>query len=376
MHGSEGVESPSMREQGSGTVTKRKDGRWAVGVTMPSGKRRWAYCKRGTSKKDASKFLERMLEQREEHADLGPDPLLGPFLRRWLEAKSRLRPGTLVAYESIIRNHLDPAFGKLRLSKLTPLQVQRFAGGMVSPQLGVQVRAVLRSALNDAIRWGMVSRNVAAIAEAPRVIRDEPVVLTAEQVTHLLRSTEGQPYHALFAVAAQTGMREGELLGLKWTDIDLESGQLTVSRTLTKQDGIPVLSEPKTKRSHRTIPLSSSTVATLRAHKARQATERLSMGAGGSKDLMVFYGPQGRQCTAAMVIHAFHRATDAAGLPRCRFHSLRHAAASIMVAQGVHPRVVMQMLGHSTVALTMDRYSHVVESLTRDAAERLSEAIG
>lgn len=387
MPSSSSVESAAMRGHNQGSISKRKDGRLQVAVTMPNGRRRYAMLPKGATRAEARERLDDLLAARDARSDLSPDSLLGPFLRRWLdETRPSVRPSTFRHYELIVRVHLEPALGRHRLSALSVPTVQQYlrdAGGRVSPQTVRHHRAVLRRSLNVALRWGLVRRNVAALTDPPRLPAREPTVLTAAQVGHLLRSTNADRLHALWALAVTTGLRQAELLGLTWPDLDLDAGTVTVRRTLTRRNGVFEFVEPKTKRSSRTVPLPAGAIATMRAHRARQHQERLASGHGGPYEGLVFVtgGPRvkvpGLPLHASEVIKAYRRALAAAGLPvESRFHDLRHATASILVAQGIHPRVVMELLGHSTIGITMDRYSHVVSSLSREAMDKLGEAIG
>jgi integrase len=299
-----------MRRHGEGSITRRKDGRWQVAVTMPNGRRRFAYLAASARRNEAEAKLGELLDARDERvADLRPDSPLGRFLRRWLaDVALTLRPSTRRHYELIVRLHLEPALGRYRLSALTPAIVQEYLGEAslrLAPQTVRHHRAVLRRALNVAMRWGLVARNPAARAEPPRMPRVELSVLEPAGVRRLFEATADDRLHALYVVAATTGMREGELLGLAWPDVDLDEGRLAVARSLTRHEGRFVLVEPKSERSRRTIALSAMAVAALRAHRARQGQERLAAGQGGAYEGLVFTTLRGWPIHARELLKAF-----------------------------------------------------------------------
>lgn len=233
-----------------------------------------------------------------------------------------------------------------------------------SPRSRHHARAILRSALARAVSHGLIPRNAAAIADPPRVEHREVESWDASEVRAFLGAIDDHPLQALFTLAVVTGPRGGELLGLRWSDVDLRTGMLTVRQSLQRVNGKLQGVETKTARSRRTIPLPDLALGALR--RLRMAQE------GGIGSLYLFATANGEPLSGDVVYHQFLAAASAAGLPRIRFHSLRHTAAGLLLAQGVHPRVVMEMLGHSTIALTMNTYSHVIPALERDAADRMN----
>jgi integrase len=210
----------------------------------------------------------------------------------------------------------------------------------------------------------MIPRNPAALAKPPHVEHREVEAWDAGQVRTFLEAIRGHRLEALFTVAVVTGLRQGELLGLRWSDVDLAAGTLTVRQALQRVDGTLQAVETKTARSRRTVPLPVLALDALRAHRTRQD--------GPVASLYVFTTPSGAPLYGTAVYRDFVAVSAAAGLPRIRFHSLRHTAASLLLAQGIHPRVVMELLGHSTIALTMNTYSHVIPALEREAADRMN----
>ncbi len=307
---------------------------------------------------------------------------VGPFLRRWLDevAKPTLRASTYKSYDNILVAHLIPGLGKLALPKLTPAEIQTFLNrkleGGLSPRRVQYIHAVLRRALVTAERWGMVSRNVAKLVDPPRVPKHEIMPLTPEQAkTHIETSVDDR-HRALYVTALGTGMRQGELPGLRWEDVDLDAGRLRVRHTLATVGGTLTLLEPKTDRSRRNVMLPESVVAALRAHRTRQRMERLVSGSRWVDSGHVFTTMHGTPCHAATITRAFQAALDRAKLPRCRFHDLRHAAATFLLAQGMTLEDVKNLLGHNSIILPSNTYGHVLEQRQRQVAAAMDAVLG
>ena len=243
-------------------------------------------------------------------------------------------------------------------------------GGGLSPRTVQYARAVLRKALNQALRWGLVPRNVATLVDPPRSKRHEIVFFAPDQANAFLDTARGDRLEALYRVALSLGLRQGEALGLRWEDVDLERGVLRVRVALQRIDGVPQLVEPKTPRSHRTIALPRPLAAHLRAHRTRQITERLACPRWQDWDL-VFPSSVGTPLSPQNLTKRYKALLRDAGLPAMRFHDLRHSCASLLLAQGVPARVVMETLGHSQIGLTLNTYAHVMPELQRQAAEAM-----
>ncbi len=306
---------------------------------------------------------------------------VGDFLTVWLRdtASASVRPATFTSYEGIVRIHLVPLLGRVPLTKLTPQHVQDLMNRKLeeglSPRRVDYIRAVLRHALNQALRWGMVARNVATLVEAPRAQRAEITPLNAAEIARFFDAVREDRLGALYVVALSTGLRQGEALGLVWQDIDLEAGTLSVSRALQRIGGEFHFVEPKTRLSRRIVHLPFTAVRALEAQRARQAAERLAMGDHWQDLGLVFSTVEGHPLDASFVTHHLQKLLAKAGLRRQRFHDLRHACASLLLSQGVPARVVMDVLGHSQISLTLNTYSHVVPSLRTDAAERMDDIL-
>jgi integrase len=348
-------------------------------VSVGLGKRKWMY---GKTREEVSRRVTHALKPTQDGIPIpGESETVGRFLTQWLEetVRNKVRPSTFVSYAAIVRLHIAPELGGVRLARLTPGQVQsllnrKLAGGL-SPRRVDYIRSVLRQALGHALRWGLVSRNVATLTDRPRSNRRDIRPLDAEQAQRFLEAVRGDRLEALYAVALTLGVRQGEALGLRWEDVDFDKRFVHVRRSLVRLNGEFVLTDPKTTRSVRRLgPLPDALMETLRAHKQRQTEERLAAPAWHESGL-VFTTSAGSPLHSSTVTKAFQAHLAAAGLPRQRFHDLRHACASLLMAQGVNPRVVMSILGHSQITLTLDTYSHVAQSTQRDALAGLSASL-
>jgi integrase len=294
------------------------------------------------------------------------------FLTRWLAdvAKATVRATTFANYEGVVENHVNPRIGGVRLQKLTPAHVQGFYATMerdgASPHVRRLAHAVLRRALKHALRQGLVVRNVCEAVEPPRIAKRDMQALDAEQVGKLLAAAQGDRLEALYWVALTGGLRLGELFGLQWSDVDLKAGTVSVRRTLTEVAGKLALSEPKTAKGRRLVTLPPQAVGALVEHRKQMVVE----GFAGVE--FVFCNQSGGYLRRSH-FHAdeFKPLLKRAGLPSIRFHDLRHTSATLLLSQGVHPKVVQERLGHSQIGVTMDVYSHVLPGMQADAAEKM-----
>jgi integrase len=307
----------------------------------------------------------------------------GEWLKRWLEtvAKPGTRPTTYTRYAGLVDHYLIPALGRIPLERLSPSDVRTMLNSRIdtlSPRSRHHLRAVLRTALKVAMRDGLIPNNAAALAEAPRVPASEMHTLAEDDVNRFLDATRGDRLEALYRVALALGLRQGEALGLRWEDIDLDSGKLTVRHALQRFDGNYVLVEPKSRASRRTIsPLPEVITTGLREHKQRQDRERDALGRRWlNVQNLVFTTAYGAPLSASVVTHDFQRILQRAGLPRIRFHDLRHSCASLLLAQGVPTRMIMELLGHSQITLTLNTYSHVLPSVRKETAAAMDRVFG
>jgi integrase len=235
-----------------------------------------------------------------------------------------------------------------------------------------QTHTVLHRALRQAVLWGLMFRNPTEAVTVPRPSGREMQTLTEEEVGRLFQASRGHRLHALWVLLATTGLRIGEALGLRWSDVDFASGRLVVNRALQRQPGVGyVFVEPKTAKSRRTVYLAQGTLASLVEYRRRQREDQLAAGPEWNNTGLVFTTPMGRPIDGTWATKWFHRALDQAGLPRIRIHDLRHTAATHLLRRGVHPKVVQELLGHSTISLTLDTYSHVAPALHAEVASHM-----
>ena len=374
----------ARRGNGEGTLRQRADGRWEARLTIATldGRQvRRSYFGKTRPEVQDKLDVERQAVRQGFGAAGNQREMTGAYLVRWLEAaKPTMRPRTWQGYSLIVRVHLAPAIGAIPLVRLGPADVQRMVNDAVTggrkPQTVRNVHAVLRRALNQAVRWGVLPRNVATMVDLPRSRRYEAPVLTSEGARAVLAAVEGDRIGPVVVVTLATGMRQGEALGLRWSDVDLEAGQLTIRQTLQRAGTRPLYSEPKTSRSRRTIVLPAAAVAALRAQRSRQLQERLMAGSRWQDSGLVFTSGIGTPMMPGDLTKRLQRLLADAGLPRLRYHDLRHGTASLLTAQGIHPRTIMEILGHSTIAVTMNTYAHFAPALQREAASSLDAVLG
>ena len=312
---------------------------------------------------------------------------LGEFLvNDWLPAISAsVRPTTLDHYEQNIRVHVLPTIGSLRLqdvsaAKLNALYAEllksgRCRGGGLSPKTVRHVHTTLHKALNDAVRWGLLVRNPADQADPPKPRTAEMKVWGPEQLRAFLDFVRDDRLYAAWLLLATTGMRRGEVLGLRWRDVHLDASRLSVVQSLTVTKYEVAVSEPKTAKGRRSVALDRATVAALHAHRKMQLEERLAWGEAWQDTGYVFTREDGSLIHPHRFTAWFDRLRDAAGLPRIRLHDLRHSYASAALTAGIPAKVVSERLGHANVSITLDTYSHVLPSLQEEAAGAVARLI-
>jgi integrase len=365
-----------------GSITQIGGGRWQARVTLENGARKAYY---GKSRAEAAAKLTAALRDRDRGLPVSMDErqTVAQYLSVWLKTiKPTIRPRTWGRYRELVSLHIVPEIGKLALTKLTPQHVQRLYSTKLDAGLSSttvhHLGMMLHRALHQAERLGLVARNVCELAETPRMAEHELQVLDRAQVRTLLETAKGNRLEALYVLAVTTGMRQGELLGLRWRDIDLAAGTVQVHATLqrTRESGLQ-LAPPKTKQSQRRIKLGPNVVETLRAHRARQAQQRLSAGPVWDDTLdLVFANEVGRPIEAQnLIARSFHPLLKRAGLPPVRFHDLRHTAATLMLGQGINPKIVSERLGHASIGITLDIYSHVLPDMQDQAAAAMDAAL-
>jgi integrase len=307
---------------------------------------------------------------------------VGSFLTKWLETiEPRLRPSTFTRYKGLAEHQIIPQVGRVRLSRLSPADVASMLAKVQqegrSPRTAAHCRAVLRAALSDAEKWGQVSRNAAKIADPPRVPHPQPMTMAPEEVNRMLEAMAGPDIANVVTVALWTGLRQGELLGSRWPDVDWQAGELHVTQALQRVAGEYRLVEVKSSSSRRTVRLTSPALEALQAERQKQLERRLASGGRWREPIpdLVFTSGSGQPRNGPAITHRFEKALISAGLPPMRFHHLRHLHGSLLLASGVDLATVSHMLGHSSVALTASTYAGVLPSLRQDAANRLEQLL-
>lgn len=366
-----------------GHIRKRGNG-YAVVVELPkdpvTGKRRQKWLTART-KREAERLLATTQNEIDRGTYIEPSDMnVADYVTFWLEAiNDTVRPSSHRRFSDVMRIHVIPALGSIPLDKLAPMHVQRLyldrqASGL-SPSTVVLIHNVLHRALAQAVKWQMLPRNVCDVVDPPRETPPEMKTWSAEGARRFLAGTADDELAALWALAILTGMRRGELLALRWADIDFERATLSVRRTLTPGgDGI-TFGEPKSKAGRRSIALPASAIQALKKHRARQAELRLQLGPSWQDNDLVFERGNGEFLHPNVVSRRFRSLADQLGLPRIRFHDLRHTAATLMLANGEHPKIVQERLGHSDISMTLNRYSHVTMDMQREAADRLADLL-
>jgi integrase len=362
------------RANGEGTMRQRSDGRWESRINV-NGRVHSYY---GASQREVKAKLNAAKEAQRVGLSVVPQrQTVAGFFAEWLmTVKPTLKPRTWQRYEQFVRIHIAPTLGSTKLVNLTPhdlrkVYAERLTLGL-SPTTVHQLHAIIHRALGQAFRDGLILQNVADLVTPPRAAMHEMQTLSPAESRTLLAAASADRLEALYVVALSTGLRQGEALALRWADVDLDSGSLQVRGTLQRgEDGLRIES-PKTAGSRRKVSLSTSAVDALKRHKVSQNAERLRLGGLWEDMGLVFANEVGRPIEAGNLLRrSFRPLLVKAGLPKMRFHDLRHTAATLLLGKGVHPKIVSEMLGHSKVAITLDLYSHVTPTMQRQATDAM-----
>lgn len=374
-----------------GRIFKRQGG-YGYRVDLPpdpaTGNRRQVQRQGFRTKKEAERALgDRLLEIRSGTAVTPSTDDLGAFLDEWLLGqRTRLKETTWESYRVVVER-IRARIGKVKLQALTPLDLERFyrllveeGGSKGQPLSAKTVRnthTVIRKALSDAERLGLIPRNPAAAARPPSADRKEQRTWSSDDLRDFLDTVREDRLFAMYVLMATTGMRRGEVLGLRWRDIDLDGGELHIVQTLAAVNYQPVFSTPKTKRSRRLVYLDEGTVNVVRTHRQAQRQERLAAGPAweGAGYGLVFCDQLGGPLNPDGVSREFRKRVNESGVDKVRLHDLRHTYATLALKAGVHPKVVSDRLGHATVGVTLDLYSHVTPAIGRDAADVVAAKI-
>jgi integrase len=372
------------RGNGEGGITRRKDGLYMARYTVQTAtgaKRKAVY---GKTRKEAAEKLTKALADRDMGLVFeGENRTLAAFLDGWLEGtvKGSVKATTYESYERLIRCHIKPELGQHKLKTLAPDHVQalyqRKLDSGLAPGTVRQMHSVLTCALDQAVKWGTLPRNVCKATTPPKPDSEEIKPLDTEQARQLLRTAGGERFEALYVLAVTAGLRIGELLALRWQDVDLEvsGATLRVRRTKSTAKSGPVFTTPKNGKG-RSIKLTRHAIEALKAHRASQNAERLKAGTLWQDHGLVFCTYGGRPLDSHNVARtSFKPLLERAGLPDIRFHDLRHTCATLLLSRGHHPKLVQELLGHASVALTLDRYSHVLPGMGDQTAAAMEAAL-
>lgn len=369
---------------GQGHIRQKPDGRWEA-LYYLNGERRYITGRKGETAKDVSARLRAALTDLDKGIETPKDNrlTLGDYLDTWLGIK---KPTVEFSYwkrcETVIRVYVKPALGRVQLTKLTAHQIEQLYAQVIAlgkaPNTVAKIHIALHKALEDALRKDLVTRNVADLVSKPKVTHHEMQTYTPEEATRLLDAAQGDQLEALYVLMLTSACRLGELLGLRWPALDLDRSEMQITSAMKDVAGQRVLGRPKTSHSRRTIPLTARAVQALRQQHVHQTVERLKHGGDWNPHKLVFCTANGTAFSQTNFRREYYRPLlEKAGLPYIRPHDLRHTAATLLLREGVQPHVVSEMLGHASVAFTLQTYGHVQAEMrkpARDAMERLFAA--
>ena len=373
------------RGNGEGSISRRKGGGWMgqyVIYTSAGRKRKTVY---GKTRAEVATKLAKAISNRADGLTFDAKNLtVGKYLDSWLKnsVQDTVRLTTYQGYERIVRPHIKPTLEGIKLDRLTPLHVrnlyrEKLEAGL-APRMVQLIHTTMHKALKQAVADDLIPRNVTEAVKAPRPVSKEMQPLNLGQARTLLEAARGEKLEALYVLALTTGMRQGELLGLKWEDVNVESGTLHVRRTLSTAMGEGFsFNPPKTTKSRRSIKVPQLALHALRRHRAAQLAARLKVaGLWKDHDLVFTTGVGTPIARADLFTRSFKPLLMRAGLPDMRFHDLRHTCATLLLGKGVHVKFVQELLGHSTIAVTLDTYSHVLPGMGDSLADTMDEALG
>jgi integrase len=373
------------RGNGEGSIYQRStDNRWIGAVTLgydANGRQR----RKVVSAKTRTEVVQKLrtLQRQIDDGLPAPDTALtvSQLLSRWYEDVLRHQVSASASsnYKSVADHHIVPTLGRKKIVNLTPSDVDRLLSEKLdsglSPSTVRRIRAVLSQALGQGIRWGIVVRNVAALSRSPKIPRKEGRTLTPEQARILLETLKGHHNEALYALMLSTGLRRGEALGLQWKDFDAVTGIILVRRSLKREDGVLITADTKTSKSRRAVNVPPQMIGALKAHKARQAQERLALGKAWQNSGFIFTSSVGTPIDPRNLNREFRSVCNEAGLGNWHPHELRHSAASLMLAQGVKLQVVSDVLGHASIRMTADVYGHILAPDRQAAANAMGDIL-
>ncbi|SDY56923.1 site-specific integrase [Thermoactinomyces sp. DSM 45892] len=370
---------------------RKRGSKWCyvidVGRDPQTGKRKQKWSKGFPTKREAERELNKTINEIENGTFVESNKMtLGEYLEIWLQdyAKNAVKPTTLESYSYLIKTHIVPFLGPLSLDKLQAIHVQRFYNkmleeGRIKSEGGLssgtvrRLHGLLNTALNQAVKWRLVNLNVVTLVESPKHRKKEISPLNLEEVKRFLFYAKNDRYYITFLLAITTGLRRGEILGLRWKDVDMNTCTASIRKNLVLVSHTPVLQEPKTRRSVRSVTLPPIVIQALKNHKQVQDQEK-------TNELYQCYDLITATCFGSPLnpLHLrkrFKKILTKANLPDIRFHDLRHTHATLMLQQGEHPKVVSERLGHSNINITLDTYSHVLPNMQQEAVERFEKML-
>ncbi len=353
-----------------------------LGIDPTTGKRKQQWVSVKGTKKDAEKRLSELLNQLDTGTFMKPSKTtLGEFLERWIkDYQHNLSPRGFERYAAIISKHLIPSLGNIVLTQLRPEHLQNHYSTKLKDDLSSKTvsfhHSVLHVALETALKWGLIARNPADAVDPPRVRRKDMQIWDEEEIARFLEVAKNSPYYELYYLALFTGMRRSELLALRWIDVDFIYCQIYVNRSIHRlMDGSYIFTEPKSEKSRRTIALSPSVILLLKEYKEQQIIEHAMLGVPLSDNDLIFCRLDGSPLRPNTVTNAWNVLAVRAGLKVIRFHDARHTHASLMLKAGTHPKIVQERLGHSSIGMTLDTYSHVAPGLQEAAANKFDSMV-
>lgn len=368
----------AKRAHGEGTIGQRADGKWYAALTNGvdhngKPKRRWVY---GDTQAEVKKKLRALQRAQEDNTLVDPSKMtLQDFLQTWLkEISPRIKPSTLQKYRQLVDYHLTPRIGKHQLQKFTPLHaqaMQRDIMEQVSPATAMNCHTCLKTALRQAVKWGLVGRNIMEAVDPVRYRKKDISVWEPHHIQQFLQAASEHRLYPVFYTLLTTGLRRGEILGLQWSD--LQDGRLTVRRTLVVVANKATFSSPKTEAGERRIPLPADTLQVLEQHKHRQALEKDLAGSSWEEGHLIFPTSVGTPIHPRNLEREWYKLIERAEVPRIRLHDLRHTYATLAISQGVDPKALAQRLGHAKASFTLDVYAHTFEAQREAAALSLAD---
>lgn len=350
------------RSDGEGSLYfSESENTWIAEVTLPDGRRKK---KRNKKQQVVKEWLLGYRNLLKEDSPLVDERItLAEFLAKFLEdtAKHTLKPKTYSTYKWLIEKHVIPEIGRIKLASLKPHHLQKLYGDKIDSGLSkktvLHIHSVIRRALNEAIKWGLINNNPCSAVTPPRAEKSIPEVWSIEQAQEFLQAVREHRWYTIYLIALTTGARRGEILGLEWENIDFDRKTVSIQKTVSEISGKPVIGKPKTKRSRRKISLPDIVI---------DALKELGGGTG-----FVFTTSNNTPITPRNLLRHYYSVLDELDIPRIRFHDLRHTAATILLTKDVHPKKVQELLGHSSITLTLDTYSHVIKGIHSEAAEKM-----